>query len=87
MLGALAADRVEEGRAHLGRDRTQLAVADRAAVDRLDPRDLDPGAAEEGLLGKVELGPIDLALLGRDSCLLRELEDRPPGDPFEDVGG
>jgi hypothetical protein len=60
-----------------------VAVAHRAPVDGLDPGDLDAGAAEERLVGDVELGPVDLTLLDADpaSRAIWSIERRviPPG--------
>src|SRR4029453_7993413 len=57
-----AAHDVHVGPGQALRDRAALAVAKRELVDRKDRRDLVAAAAEERLVGDVELGAIDLAL-------------------------
>src|SRR5439155_14788053 len=57
-----APDECHVGIAQALRDRADLAVAEREAVDRRDRRDLVARAAEERLLCDVDLGAIDLAL-------------------------
>src|SRR4051812_5952696 len=70
------------------RDRADLSVADREAVDREDGADLVAAAAEEGLVGDVELAAVDLALLDGEAELLGgELEERRAGHALEDRGG
>src|SRR5438128_1233240 len=56
------ADDVHVRARQAGRDRADLAVAEWEPVDRQDRRDLVAAAAEERLVGHVELGAIDLAL-------------------------
>src|SRR5712664_82367 len=64
-LGVLRVDAADEvdvrGRDPL-RHRPHLALAEREAVDGQDRRDLVAAAAEERLLGDVELGAVDAAL-------------------------
>src|SRR5215218_11184015 len=74
---------VEKRLADTGGDRAALGVSDRAPVDRLDPGDLHAGAAEEGLVGDVELRAVNRALFDRDAGILRELDHRAASDAFE----
>src|SRR5258708_24467726 len=63
-----------------------LAVADGLPVDREDRLDLVAGAAEERLLGGVELGAVDLALIGLAAeILLEDPHHRGARDALEDV--
>src|ERR1051326_7862388 len=52
----------------------RLTVADGLPVDREDRLDLVAGAAEEGLLGGIELGAVDLSL-----CWLAMQDENPRG--------
>ena len=49
------------------------AAADRTLVDRAHPADLAAGADQEDLVGDVELGARDRALLDPDAEILRQL--------------
>src|SRR5207237_9516490 len=60
ILRRLTADRVEVDAADLRGDRTGLAFADLAVVDAGDRRDLRPGAAQEDLIGDIELSAVHL---------------------------
>src|SRR5882672_2079786 len=57
------AHEVHVGPAQLLGDRADLADAEREPIDRQDRRDLVTAAAEKRLVGDVELGARDLALL------------------------
>src|SRR6267142_5862052 len=65
-------DGVEVRLAHLGGERAHRAVADGVAIDGEDRRDLGGGAGKERLVGDVELGAVDLALLHLDAKRLAE---------------
>src|SRR5437762_8345630 len=77
-----AAHDVHVGREQPPRGRADRAVAQWEAVDRDDRRDLVAAPAEEGLVGDVELGAVDLALddveveLGTDLLDQRRARDR-----------
>src|SRR5688572_24240922 len=73
--------------ADLLRDRSDLALGYLASVDVHARRDLRAGAAEEDLLGNVELAAVDLPLRNEDPELGGDLEDRVAGDALEDIVG
>ncbi len=54
-------------------------------VDLGDRRDLDAGAAQEHLVGDVQLGPVDRADLDRDLLVAEQLHHREAGHALEDV--
>src|SRR5207302_2769263 len=87
ILRRLTADRVEVDAADLRGDRTGLAFADLAVVDAGDRRGLRPGAAQEDLIGDIELSAVHLTDRRVDPSVRRDLEDRRPNDPLEDVVG
>src|SRR5688572_30767986 len=86
--GNLPAYRVEVGPRHLTRDRAGPAVADLAPVDLDDRADLGAGAAQEDLVGDVQLGTVDRAL---DDLVPhvgpRDVDEPAARDALEDVVG
>src|ERR1700682_4058661 len=82
----VAAYRAEVDALQLLRELADRAVSHRAAVD-LDHRgDLRPRAAQEQLLARIELGPVDAPFDHRHAQLvLDEVEDERPRHAFEDV--
>src|SRR3954471_20272699 len=62
-------DDVEVARLELGRDRADLAVADRTAVDLQQRRHVGRRAGHEHLIGDVELAAVDAAGLDLEAVL------------------
>src|SRR5207253_7063817 len=87
ILRRLAANGVEVDLAHLCCDRSALALADGAVIDARHRRDLSARAAEEDLIGDIQLGAVNLAYRGRDAAVRGDLENAGPGDALEDVVG
>src|SRR6266542_3007556 len=87
VLGCAAPHARLESLLQARRDRAALAAADLPAIDRCHPGDLHTGAAQEDLIGDVQLGPVDLALYHRDAEIAGQLEDGPAVDPLQDVAG
>ena len=68
------------------RDLAGDARADRVVVDLADRDELGGGAAEEDLVGEVELGAREVALDDLDPEVARDLQDGLAGDAVEDRG-
>ena len=85
--GQLAAHRVEVERRELARDGADLAVADLAVVDLDDRRDLRAGAAQEDLVGGVQLasGRCCAATVSMPSSSRASSISAVAGDALEDV--
>src|SRR5439155_26653328 len=83
----LAVDRGEVEVLEGASDLAHLALTDGPAVDLRHRSDLDAGAAQEDLVGDVELGAVDAPLHDRHPELRRELEDGTPRDADQDVVG
>src|SRR5690242_19655714 len=66
----MTSERIVERLLEMLRDRPDLSVAKRVAVDRGDRRDLGMRAAHEGLVGHVKFGPIDGPLFDLHSEVL-----------------
>src|SRR5437899_9704924 len=80
-----AAHRLEVAILDGSRDRPDRAGAHRPVVDFDHRADLDAGAAQQDLVGHVQLGAVDRAGFRLEPLVLRKLHDRLAGDPFEDV--
>src|SRR2546423_3985668 len=69
-------------------DRPDLAIADEPAVDVDHRRNLGAGAAEEDLVGNVELGAVDRALEDFHAELgTEQLDHGEPGEALENIVG
>src|SRR5438105_4072932 len=88
VLGRVATHRAEIDVLQLLRELTDLAVADRTAVDLDHRRDLSTCSAQQKLLARVELGPVDASFHHwQAELVLDHFHQQGPGDAFEDVVG
>src|SRR5580693_8918772 len=78
---------VREQCCQLGGDRTGMAGADPASVQREDWRQAAHRAGDEQLVGGIELSQAEVADNGLDARLRGEVEHRLPGDPLRAGGG
>src|SRR5260370_12029957 len=82
-----AANGIEIDFVQATRDRAGHSASHLAPVDLDHWGELSASAAQEDLVGRVQLGPVDRALDERDAEVDGDIQQVAPGDSLEDVVG